>query len=78
MKQNVADVALDEKLIHIREIYNLIKNEDARIVNPRVSYRDSLMERILINTEGSVLRQVIPRTRIRANSDCQRKWQNRL
>ncbi len=64
MKQNVADVALDEKLIHIREIYNLIKNEDARIVNPRVSYRDSLMERILINTEGSVLRQVIPRTRI--------------
>ena len=64
MKIDIGKISLDEKMAKVREIYKDLHKEDSRIINPVVSYQDSLLKRIFLNTEGSVLRQVIPRSRI--------------
>lgn len=57
-------VSLDEKLAQIHEFYNFMEKYDERIINPIIAYMESRTERIFVNTEGSELRQMIPRTRL--------------
>ncbi|MBN1214275.1 MAG: TldD/PmbA family protein [Candidatus Lokiarchaeota archaeon] len=57
-------INIEDKIDKIREIYKFIKNFDDKIVNPIIGYTEILSSRILVNNEGSILRQVIPRTRI--------------
>ncbi|MHA1728513.1 MAG: TldD/PmbA family protein [Promethearchaeota archaeon] len=64
MKKDILGISLDEKLGKVREIFKEMKNFDERVINPQVAYQDSMSERIFVNTEGSDLRQRIPRTRI--------------
>lgn len=64
MEKSISEIPLDEKLERVREIFDEMKKIDDRVINPRVAYSDNLLERVFVNTEGSELRQVIPRTRI--------------
>ncbi|MHA1315616.1 MAG: TldD/PmbA family protein [Candidatus Helarchaeota archaeon] len=57
-------ISLEEKLSEIQERFKLMEKHDERIINPIIAYSESQVERILVNTEGAELRQVIPRTRI--------------
>jgi TldD protein len=61
VKISPADVELEEKLEHVRRLYNCAASHDKRIVNTTVSYLDMTLERIFANTEGSMLRQIVPR-----------------
>jgi len=62
-KINPSEVPIDEKIERIRYIYNYIKKSDERIINVRIRYMESILERIFFNNEGCQLRQVIPRIR---------------
>lgn len=62
VKINPADVDVEEKLEHVRRIYKFMVSLDNRVVNATVAYSDSVLERVFANTEGSLLRQVVPRT----------------
>jgi TldD protein len=48
----------------VRRIYENAASYDKRIINTQVRYLDSTLERIFANTEGCLLRQVIPRTSV--------------
>jgi TldD protein len=56
------EVETEEKLQHVRRLYNTAMSYDKRIINTTVGYVDVISERTFANTEGSMLRQVIPRT----------------
>jgi TldD protein len=64
LKVNISpsEVDVEEKLGHVRKLHSDVVGHDKRIVNARVVYSDTVLERVFANTEGSVLRQVIPRT----------------
>lgn len=62
VKISPSEVDVEEKLEHVRRIQGDAVSHDKRVVNARVHYSDTLLERIFANTEGSLLRQVIPRT----------------
>lgn len=62
VKINPSEVDVEEKLEHLRGFHRDVIGRDKRIVNARIAYSDFISERIFANTEGSVLRQVIPRT----------------
>lgn len=62
VKIKPSEVEIEEKLEHVRRIYKDATSYDKRIVNTTVRYSDATLERIFANTEGSLLRQVIPRT----------------
>jgi TldD protein len=62
VKINPSEVDVEEKLEPLRGFHRDVIGRDKRIVNARVAYSDFISERIFANTEGSVLRQVIPRT----------------
>jgi TldD protein len=62
VKINPSEVDVEEKLEPLRGFHRDVIGRDKRIVNARVAYSDLISERIFANTEGSVLRQVIPRT----------------
>jgi TldD protein len=62
VKIKPSEVEVEEKLEHIRRLHSEIASQDKRIVNARIQYSDTRLERVFANTEGSVLRQVIPRT----------------
>jgi TldD protein len=62
VKINPSEVDVEEKLEHLRGFHRDVIGRDRRIVNARIAYSDFISERIFANTEGSVLRQVIPRT----------------
>src|SRR6056297_1842743 len=64
MKKDITSIPLQDKIQKIHQIYEIIEGLDDSLVNVILSYQDSLSKRIFLNTEGSVLRQVIPRTRI--------------
>ena len=64
VKKNANDVPLEDKLQKVREIFNLAKSLDQRIVDVRVAYSDSVLDRTLASSSGTAARQVIPRTRI--------------
>jgi TldD protein len=61
VKVKPAGVDLEEKLEHVRRLYNDAVSCDKRIINTTVAYLDTTLERIFVNTEGSMLRQVVPR-----------------
>jgi len=61
VKIRPSDVETEEKLEHIQRLYNDAMSYDKRIVNTTVKYEDTILERIFVNTEGSVLRQTVPR-----------------
>ncbi len=62
MKNDFTLISLEEKHQKIMNLHTSIKKIDQRVVNPVITYKDSMLERIFINTEGSLLRQKIPRT----------------
>ncbi len=62
MKNDFTLISLEEKHQKIMDLYTSIKKIDQRVINPVITYKDSMLERIFINTEGSLLRQKIPRT----------------
>jgi TldD protein len=61
VKVKPSEVDIAEKLEHVRRFYRDMSGRDKRIVNARVGYSDTVLERIFTNTEDTVLRQVIPR-----------------
>jgi TldD protein len=56
-----SDVETEEKLASVRRLYNEAVTCDKRIVNTTVAYSETTLERIFANTEGSLLRQAVPR-----------------
>ncbi len=64
VKRRPADVDLDEKLALVRRIQEAAMKRDNRIINASANYTDSTTERIFANSEGSMLRQVLTRTRV--------------
>ena len=62
VKIRPSEVETEEKLEHVRRLYNDSMSCDKRIINTVVTYSDTTQERIFANTEGSLLRQTIPRT----------------
>jgi TldD protein len=62
VKIRPSEVDVEEKLEHVRRLHSDAVSHDKRVVNARVHYSDTVLERVFANTEGSVLRQVIPRT----------------
>ncbi|MGD0494886.1 MAG: TldD/PmbA family protein [Candidatus Bathyarchaeia archaeon] len=61
VKISPSEVDVEEKLKHVRRLHNEVVSHDKRVVNARVFYSDTVLERVFANTEGSVLRQVVPR-----------------
>ena len=57
-----SEVETEEKLKQVRRLYDSAASCDRRIINTTVGYVDVTSERIFANTEGSALRQVVPRT----------------
>ena len=64
IKKDPQEVALEDKLHKMRELFNLARNMDPRIVDVRVNFSETVMERVLITSHGTHARQRIPRTRI--------------
>ncbi len=64
VKINPEDVPTVEKLEVIRDAYKLASGVDERVNNVQIIYLDSSLEKIFTNTEGSLLRQGYPRTRL--------------
>ena len=64
MQKNINEISLEEKIAKIREIYEGLKKSDSKVINPVVSYQDVLLKRLFVNSEGSCLRKVLPRTRL--------------
>lgn len=64
VKINPSEVDVEKKLEYVRSFYKYVANCDKRIVNANINYSDTIQERVFANTEGSLLRQVIPRTSV--------------
>lgn len=64
LKIDPEQVSLEDKLQKVREIFKLAQSMDPRIVDVRVNYYETLLERALVTSTGTVARQIIPRTRI--------------
>ncbi len=62
-KINPEELPIEEKLNKIRYIFDFIQNYDKRIAMCQLKYKETKIERIFVNNEGSQLRQVIPRLR---------------
>lgn len=61
VKIKPSEVEIEEKLEHVRRLYNDSVSYDRRIINTTVTYLDTTLERVFANTEGSLLRQKVPR-----------------
>ena len=61
VKIKPSEVDTEEKLRHIRRLHNYSMSYDKRIIQTSVRYLDTTLERVFANTEGSLLRQTIPR-----------------
>jgi TldD protein len=64
VKKNPLEIPIEEKLQRVREIYNLAREMDSRIVDVRVAYAESVTDRALVTSNGTEARQRVPRTRI--------------
>ena len=64
VKEKPADIGLESKVEDMRSFHGAALNIDKRIINVRTGYRDSCIERIFANSEGSSMRQVVTRTRL--------------
>ena len=62
MKNDFTLISLEEKHQKIMDLHSTIKKIDPHVINPVITYKDSMLERTFANTEGSILRQKIPRT----------------
>jgi len=62
MKNDFTLISLEEKHQKIMDLHLSIKKIDQHVINPVITYKDSMLERIFINVDGSLLRQKIPRT----------------
>ncbi|MEM4206970.1 MAG: TldD/PmbA family protein, partial [Nitrososphaerota archaeon] len=60
---NSENILLEEKLENVRNTFSIASKVNEKVVNTRVLYAESLNEKIFINSDGSSLRQVIPRNR---------------
>ncbi len=60
---NFEDIPLEEKYETVKNTFTTASKIDNRIINTRIVYSESLTEKIFVNSEGSNLRQIIPRTR---------------
>lgn len=67
-KQNIElkskEIGLEEKLGWIRDCFKTIKSFSPKIINVNCAISTSIVERIFANTEGSILREKVPRARI--------------
>ncbi|MCF2141102.1 MAG: TldD/PmbA family protein [Candidatus Lokiarchaeota archaeon] len=61
MKQDFTAIPIQEKINQINSLYKEIFTQDSQIRNVFINFQDSIQERIFLNTEGSRLRQVLPR-----------------
>ena len=59
-----SEMTLEEKVKKIRDIFVFFEKFDKRIINPAISYSENQLIRIFVNNEGSILSQIIPRTRL--------------
>lgn len=64
VEKKASEIPLDEKLKLVRNLFRVGKGIDKRIVNIRVGYSDYVSEKIFVNSEGSDMRQVVPRCRL--------------
>lgn len=64
LKIDPSGVSLESKVEDIRSFHKAALNLDKRVINVRVKYLDSRIERIFMNSEGSSMRQVVTRTRL--------------
>lgn len=64
VKKDAQTVALEDKLQKLREVFELAKTMDPRVVDVQATYSDSLSDRAIVSSVGTVARQTIPRTRI--------------
>lgn len=64
VKKETQDIPLEDKLQKVRDIFNLARSMDPRIVDVRVAYSEMTMERALVTSNGTEARQFIPHTRI--------------
>jgi TldD protein len=62
--QDFTQVELQHKLDKISKFYSIMESSDNSIINPEINYFDNILERIYVNSEGSVMRQTIPRVGI--------------
>jgi len=64
VKKDPRQITLEEKMHKIRDLFALAHSMDSRIVDVRVNYSETVMERALLTSHGTRARQRIPRTRI--------------
>ena len=64
VKKDPLEIPIEEKLQRVREIYDLARQMDSRIVDVRVAYAETVIDRALVTSNGTQARQLIPRTRI--------------
>jgi len=60
VKINPAEVPLEEKMELVRQNYDVAKNMDERVIDVQSGYQDRRFEKIIVTSEGSKLKQVIP------------------
>jgi TldD protein len=63
-KKDPTHTPLEQKLDHVRQFHKVASSLDKRVINTRIAYGDSLIERAFANSEGSLMHQSIPRIRI--------------
>ncbi|MHA1777678.1 MAG: hypothetical protein DRO88_04865 [Promethearchaeia archaeon] len=61
MQKDFTEIPIQEKINQIDHYYQEITSQDSHIKNLSIYFQDSIQERIFYNTEGSCLRQVLPR-----------------
>lgn len=64
MGKDFTEIPVQDKITQIDNYYQEITSQDSRIKNLFINFQDSIQERIFYNTEGSRLRQVLPRVGI--------------
>lgn len=63
-KKSPTKTPLEEKLEMVRQFHKTVSSFDKRIINTRVAYWDSVIERAFRNSEGSLMHQTVPRTKL--------------
>ncbi|MFX1485627.1 MAG: TldD/PmbA family protein [Promethearchaeota archaeon] len=64
MKIRFSDVGIEEKLGKVRGLFNSTKQFDPKIIAARTDVSHSLIEKTVVNSEGSYLKQKIPVIRL--------------
>lgn len=65
---NPVNIDLNEKKKVVEKLYKIASNIDKRIVNITIFLMDSVREKILANTDGTLIKFYIPRVRIGLNA----------